>query len=430
MNQIPYPSPQQKRWQEVGLGLFCHFGINTFNNKEWSAGDLDPATFDPQKFDARQWAKFAHQAGFRYLVFTAKHHDGFCLWPTSTTEYSVKSSPCRIDIVGEVAQACREVGIHFGLYLSPWDRNAACYDDKESYDRFYIQQLTELCTNYGELFEIWLDGAGSEGRVYNWDAIMQVIDTHQPNAVIFNMGRPTIRWIGNENGLAKDPCYYAASQTSVSAFTEAEDSLGEDKIYIPPECDVAVRRNWFWQDDDLETLKTKEHLLGIWYRSIGFGTNLLLNLGPNRDGLLDEYDTARVLEVTREIERRFAHPFAAMITPTPTGCDLEFDTGPDREIIFDHLVLRENYSKGQLINGYRVLDENGAEITQGHTIGHQKWHAFAKNSARKLRVEWGEDCLPNARLCGAEIYLTGHETLPELGAPIDYSDPWKVKLDA
>ena len=222
-----------------------------------------------------------------YLVLTAKHHDGFCLWPTQTTDYSVAASPFRGDVVGEVAKACQKAGMPLGLYLSPWDRNAKCYPDATAYDDFYCAQLTELCTRYGELFEVWLDGAGSEGRQYNWDKIMGVVDAHQPGALVFNMGRPSIRWIGNEDGLAADPCFYATGDVQVSAFTDQSEQLAGPLAYIPPECDVAIRQNWFWQDDDLPTLKSVEHLLGIMYRSIGYGANLLLNLGPNREGLLD-----------------------------------------------------------------------------------------------------------------------------------------------
>ena len=208
------PTAGQLRWQELQFGMFCHFGINTFFGMEWSDGSLDPAGFAPGRLDARQWVETARAAGMRYLILTAKHHDGFCLWPTETTDYSVRASPYRGgngDVVGEVAAACHELGIPFGLYLSPWDRHEPCYVDAAAYDRFYIRQLTELCTRYGPLAELWFDGAGSAGRTYDWDAIMGVVDRYQPDAVIFNMGRPTIRWVGNEDGLAAESTYYAVT---------------------------------------------------------------------------------------------------------------------------------------------------------------------------------------------------------------------------
>jgi alpha-L-fucosidase len=410
MISLPTPTPLQLRWQAAQFGLFCHFGINTFYNREWSAGQLDPAGFDPKHFDAAQWVDIAQRAGMKYLILTAKHHDGFCLWPTQTTEYSIRHSPRQIDIVSEVSKACAVAGLHFGLYLSPWDRNSPVYDDKVAYDRFYIAQMTELCTRYGELFEVWLDGAGSEGREYDWDGIMDVVERHQPNAMIFNMGRPTIRWIGNEDGLAADPCYYAVSQTAVSAFTNSTEQLHDEKVYLPPESDVAIRQHWFWQDDDLETLKTPEHLLGIYYRSIGNGANLLLNLGPNRDGLLDEHDVANLLAMKSEVNSRFSQPQTTQITAVDGGFMAEFE----QEASFDHLVLNEKLDEGQRINGYRVLDaDSGREVARGVTIGAQKWNVFERTRARRLKIKLGSNSAPYATLQGVTAFLTGHETLPE-----------------
>ena len=254
---------------------------------------------------------------------------------------------------------------------------------------------------------------------------MEVIDLHQPGAAVFNMGRPSIRWIGNEDGLAADPCCYAVSQTKISAFTEASDAISDNKIYLPPECDVAVRRHWFWQTDDLQTLKTKEHLLGIWYRSIGRGANLLLNLGPDRDGLLDEHDTSRVLEVAEELKARFENPIAARVTKIDGGCELDFG----KEVDFDHLVLREEYSRGQRVDGYVVSDEKGNLVTSGQTIGHQKWHAFPKVKLHKLRIAWSEKTVEGATLQSAEAYRTGFETLPQVGEELDYG-AWSEKADA
>ncbi|MET7307820.1 alpha-L-fucosidase [Streptomyces sp. NPDC005571] len=239
------PTPGQLAWQQDGFGLFLHFGINTFNNKEWSDGTLDPATFDPTDLDAGQWVDTAVAAGAKYVVLTAKHHDGFCLWPTGTTDYSVAASPWRGgrgDVVAELSRACRKAGIGLGLYLSPWDRNADCYDDPEAYDAFYLRQLTELCTNYGPLYELWFDGAGSEGRAYDWDAIMAVIDEHQPQAMVFNLGRPTIRWVGNEDGLASDSCRYVTDSTDISLYDDGPAALDTTR-YLPPECDVPIRAN-------------------------------------------------------------------------------------------------------------------------------------------------------------------------------------------
>ena len=216
----------------------------------------------------------AKDLGAAYVVLTAKHHDGFCLWPTATTEYSVTSSPFRDgkgDLVGEVAEACRRHGIGLGLYLSPWDRNAPQYEDPAAYGEFYLAQLGELCTDYGELVELWFDGAGSAGREYAWDRIGQLIEELQPGAMVFNMGPATIRWVGNEDGLAADPCLYVTTSADLNNYDE--DVLACDQArYLPPECDVSIRTGWFWHAD--QEPKSLEHLLAIHDRSIGLGANL------------------------------------------------------------------------------------------------------------------------------------------------------------
>jgi alpha-L-fucosidase len=408
------PTSQQLRWQELEYGMFCHFGINTFYGKEWSDGTLDPAAFHPRLFDPAQWVAAAQAAGMRYLILTAKHHDGFCLWPTETTDYSVRSSPWQGDIVGATAEACRAAGMPFGLYLSPWDRHEPSYSDPPAYDRFYVRQLTELCTRYGPLFELWFDGAGSTGRVYDWDAIMAVARQHQPDAMIFNMGDPTIRWVGNEDGLADDPCYYAVDSTGVSAFTSAEAQFTAGARYCPPECDVAIRTHWFWQPDNLQLLKSLEHLLGIYYRSVGLGANLLLNVAPNRDGLLDTEDQARLTELADELRGRFARPLPARITQSGNEIELAFA----EPVTIDHLVLREELRNGQFVDGYRVLDEHDNLVAEGHTIGQKKIHVFPVREVRRLRLALKT---PEARLSEAVGYRTGHEQMPLLGGKVDYA---------
>ncbi len=419
------PDKLQLAWQRAETGIFCHFGINTYYAKEWSDGTLDPCEFNPAKLNARQWVQTAKDNGFKYMILTAKHHDGFCLWPTETTDYSVASSPWKDgkgDVVAEFAEACRELNMQMGLYLSPWDRHEPCYADKEAYDKFYERQLTELCTKYGELFELWFDGAGSEGRKYDWDSIMAVKDKYQPQAMIFNMGHPTIRWVGNEDGLAADPCNYEVNELSISAFTTAreEASRTNARIYLPPECDVAIRRNWFWQPDDLDSLKTVEHLLGIYYRSVGFGANLLLNVPPNRDGLLDENDVARLVETTAELNKRFAKPVPGKIVKQGSGYAVEFPGN----IEFDHLVLRENLENGQQIFDYKIyIDGESEPFTAGNTIGNKKFNVFKTANTGKIRIETDSEC---ANITSVEAFKTGHEEFPGVGYFLDY-DQWKKK---
>lgn len=376
------PTAGQLAWQRARFGVFCHFGINTFYGKEWSDGSLDPAGFDPTELDPRQWAHTAAAAGARYLVLTAKHHDGFCLWPTDTTDYSVRSSPFDGDVVELTAQACRDAGIGLGLYLSPWDRNAACYPDPAAYNDFYRRQLTELCTRYGPLFEIWFDGAGSQGRAYDWDRIMAVVDEHQPDTMVFNMGRPTIRWVGNEDGLASDPCRYVV-----------------DGRYLPPECDVPIRAHWFWQPDDIHTLKSREHLLAIYYRSIGLGAGLLLNVPPDRRGLLDHADVARVREVSAEVFRRFGNPTEAV----PDGSVYRFA----ERTAFDHITLCEDLTSGQHITEHRIFADREL-VASGGTVGNRRIHVTGHHEAAELRIE------ANGPIGSVGAHLTGITEAPRL----------------
>ena len=421
----PKPTSNQLEWQKKEFGMFCHFGINTFYGKEWSDGTLAPAGFAPTSLDTRQWVETAQLAGMRYLIMTAKHHDGFCLWPTETTDYSVKSSAYKSgkgDIVAELAEACREADMPMGLYLSPWDRHEPCYQDPQAYDRFYVRQLTELCTRYGPLFEVWFDGAGSEGRKYDWDAIMAVVDKHQPNAMVFNMGRPTIRWVGNENGLASDPTYYAVDSTNISAFTDKKDLIEASQTqYLPPECPVAIRLNWFWQQDDLDTLKSTEHLLGIYYRSVGQGSNLLLNVPPNRQGLISQEDRQRLLEMAAELRRRFHSPIVGRCEQA--GKTITVDFG--KPVEFDHLILCEDLREGQHIDGYCIYAGQDKPIQKGHTIGTKKIHAFPPVRATRLRIEMNT---AGARLQTVDAYRTGFEKFPEIEAGLDYEE-WGKKAD-
>jgi alpha-L-fucosidase len=409
MRETVRPTPGQFSWQrDRSLALFCHFGVNTFNGVEWSDGTLSPTSFDPGDLDCRQWAGVAKAAGASHIILTAKHHDGFCLWPTSTTDYSVASSPWKDgsgDVVAELASACREFDLGLGLYCSPWDRHQASWsEDPATYDALYLRQLEELCTRYGPLVEIWFDGAGSANHPYDWDAIMNLVESLQPDAMIFNMGRPTIRWIGNEDGLASDPCWYTVSyHVDPAASSNSIDS----NHYLPPECDVSIRRNWFWQPDDADTLKSLEHLLAIWYRSIGLGANLLLNIAPNRQGRLDAADVARLEELTAEIGRRFANPIPAELQHNGSTIIATF---PD-DVEIDHLRLIEDIEEGQRIASHRIIAGEDVLVTDVHTVGIRRIHAFPRIRTRTLTIETDH---PAPRLKSVEGFRTGFERLPHL----------------
>lgn len=365
------PTPAQLAWQKDGLGVFFHVGVNTFAGKEWSDGTLAPDTFDPSDLDADQWVRTAQDLGAKYVVLTAKHHDGFCLWPTATTAYSVASSPWKDgggDVVAEVVDACRRHGMKLGLYLSPWDRNAPQYEDPETYDEFYLAQLRELCTNYGELHELWFDGAGSAGREYAWDRIGEVIAELQPTAMVFNMGPATIRWVGNEDGLAADPVEYVTTSTDLNNYDEDVIETGE-AVYLPPECDVSLRKGWFWQPG--EEPKSLSHLLAIHDRSIGLGANLLLNIPPDRRGRLDDADVERVRELAEALQQRFGDPVEAVLETGGAGAvRAQLPAGTT----FDHVEIHEALEEGQRVAAHRVLLEDGTVLATGGSIGVRRIH--------------------------------------------------------
>ncbi|NOU73247.1 alpha-L-fucosidase [Paenibacillus sp. LMG 31458] len=385
------PTLQQMAWQDLELGMFCHFGMNTFCDQEWGEGTDSPQKFNPAQLDARQWVQTANQAGFKYFVLTAKHHDGFCLWPTKTTDYSVKSSPWKDgqgDVVREVSDACREEGLQFGLYLSPWDRHEPCYSDKAAYDDFYAEQLTELLTQYGPLVEVWFDGAGSQGREYDWQRIIGLVNQYQPDAMVFNMGQPTIRWVGNEDGVAPYPCWNTAESARESMFTSDMLTWMEGTTsWVPAECDVPIRRrHWFWHPDDESSLHSLEHLMDLYYRSVGHGATLLLNVAPDDRGLLPEVDVQRVIELGDEIRRRFDAPLAVTI-----GEGMEVTLHLDGEQSVDHVMIMEDIAHGERVREYVLeaqLNGEWVELVKGSAIGHKKIDRFPAVETSELRVRF------------------------------------------
>ncbi len=389
--KLATPTKQQAAWQDLERGIFVHFGINTFCGREWGEGKDSPALFNPTELDARQWARTAKRAGFNYMMLTAKHHDGFCLWPTATTDYSVKSSPWKNgggDVVRECADACREEGIRFGIYLSPWDRHEPCYPDKEAYDDFYSAQLTELLTGYGPLVELWFDGAGSEGREYDWPCIMGLIRKHQLDAMVFNMGAPTIRWVGNEEGFAPYPCWNTASEARVSMFTNDMTKWLPDTLeWIPAECPVPIRHpNWFWHPNDEASLRTLDDLLELYYRSVGHGATLLLNISPDNRGLFPDVDADRVIELGDEIGRIFVEPLA---TTSGEGDVVTIKLPQESDI--NHAILMEQIVSGERVREYileALLDGEWKELTRGSAIGHKKIDRFdtVRTDQFRLRV--------------------------------------------
>lgn len=391
MNDRPLavPSKQQLAWQDLELGMFCHFGLNTFCDREWGEGKDTPANFNPTELDAGQWARTAKRAGFSYFMLTAKHHDGFCLWQTDTTDYSVKSSPWKNgqgDVVRECAEACRKEGLLFGIYLSPWDRHDPRYPDREAYDDVYCAQLTELLTQYGPLVELWFDGAGSEGREYDWPRVMALVKKYQPEAMVFNMGAPTVRWVGNEDGIAPYPCWNTAAEARVSMFTNDMTAwLPETPDWVPAECPVPIRGNhWFWHPDDETPLRSLEELMDMYNRSVGHGATLLLNLAPDNRGLFPEEEVVRAIQFGDEIRARYSKPLAAT-GGTGQTVTIRLETETD----VDHVILMEQIEYGERVRDYVLEAQRNGEwvrLTRGSAIGHKKIDSFPPVRTEEIRI--------------------------------------------
>ncbi len=314
---FPIPEKKQVDWQKMETYAFVHFGLNTFNDREWGYGDSDPATFNPVKLDCEQWVKTFVAAGMKGVILTAKHHDGFCLWPTGLTEYCIRNTPYKDgkgDIVRDLSEACKKYGIKFAVYLSPWDRHQANYGTPEYVDYFY-RQLYELLTNYGPVFEIWFDGAnGGDGwyggakdsrtidrkTYYDYARAYEMIDKFQPQAVVFSDGGPGCRWVGNENGFAgaTNWSFLRAGEVypGYPKYRELQYGHADGNQWTAAECDVSIRPGWFYHPEEDDRVKTVEQLTDLYYRSVGHNATLLLNFPVNRDGLIHPTDSANAVD--------------------------------------------------------------------------------------------------------------------------------------
>ena len=414
------PSARQLAWHELQMYAFLHFTVNTFTDKEWGYGDEPPATFNPTGFNADQIVEAVAAAGMRGVILTAKHHDGFCLWPTKTTEHSVAHSTWKNgkgDVVGEIAAACKRRGLHFGVYLSPWDRNNASYGRPE-YLEIYRAQLRELLTNYGPIFEVWHDGAnGGDGfyggarekrtidrrTYYDWPTTWDLVRTVQPNAVIFSDVGPDVRWVGNEKGYAGETNWATYAPVGLDGGAAApgyvRDKEGESghrgaKQWLPAECDVSIRPGWFWHEAENGRVKTPQQLIDLYYKSVGRGCNLLLNVPPDRRGQLHETDVASLRRFGALLRETFKTNLAAggkQTTSNASGADkpeLVIDFG--RSQTFTVVRLRENIALGQRVAQFAVdawKDNEWQPIASGTTIGPSRLLRLdAPQTAAKLRV--------------------------------------------
>ncbi|MFP3903795.1 MAG: alpha-L-fucosidase [Armatimonadota bacterium] len=383
----PLPTEKQIAWADMEFGMFCHFGLNTFSDLEWGEGEESPELFNPTELDPMQWAQTAREAGMRYIVVTAKHHEGFCIWQTDTTDYSVASSPWQDgdgDVIRLVAQACEAHDLKLGIYCSPWDRHEPCYEDNEAYDDFYIQQWTELLTRYGEVSCIWLDGAGSAGHVYDWERIIGSLRELQPGAAVFSMGDPDYRWVGNEDGLAADPCWNVVTPDDINTEHLTQEYMAGFPHWLPAECDARIRENWFWHAGDADSLKSTGRLVDMYIHSVGRGCNLLLNVGPDDRGLLPQADVARLQEMRAELHRRFSTPAAQAQNPAESP-QVDFE----RPTAISAAISAEDIARGERVREYVVqfkrFDRWEAACI-GKAIGHKKIDTFPSVVADSVRL--------------------------------------------
>jgi alpha-L-fucosidase len=398
------PSPQQVAWQDLEIGAIIHFGPNTFMDREWGDGKAEPSVFNPANVDPEQWMRALKSAGAKYVVFVAKHHDGFCLWPTAKSQYSVKSSPWKQgqgDLVRDVAIAARKHGLKFGVYLSPWDRHEPSYKDSAAYDGYYLSQLSELVTSYGELVEFWLDGAGSAGHVYDFDRYVDNLRVYQPNALVFAdaalLKYGDIRWVGNEDG-------------SVSEENWNVLDLRGYLRYRPAEADTPLRKNhWFWHPNDETSLKSVNELLDIYDRTVGRGAQLMIGLAPDTRGLLPDADVKRLKEFgdARALIYSPEKNLAASAT-NAAAFQGAVDSDPDtmwsapegshsavidllfaHPISFDRALTMEWLVDGQKVQKYAIQAMDGVQwrtIYSGTTIGHKKIDVFHHMRTQRVRL--------------------------------------------
>jgi alpha-L-fucosidase len=443
------PSPRQLAWQEREFIAFAHFGMNTFTDREWGEGTESPTLFNPTDFDARQWVKVLKDAGMKTLIVTAKHHDGFYLWPSQYTEHSVKASPWRGgkgDIVKEVAEACKEAGIMLGIYLSPWDRHERTYGDSPVYNEHFRRQLRELLTNYGKISEVWFDGACGEGpngkrQVYDWSSYYRVIRELQPQAVIFGMG-PDLRWVGTESGYGRETEWSVVpieirnpevaappslqkppslDDLFIPGDMTAEDLGSRSKIkdakalaWYPAETDVSIRPGWFYHQSEDDKVKTPEKLVDIYFSSVGRNSVLLLNIPPDKRGLIHESDIKSLVGMRRILNQTFAKNLARgaavrasneakghkagfvldedkmTFWTTDEGVEsasLEFELPQART--FDVAMLQEYIRIGQRVEEVTLEAWDGKEwhaFARGTTIGYKRLLRFPAVTAQKIRL--------------------------------------------
>ncbi len=437
----PLPEPRQLAWQELQYYGFVHFNMNTFSDREWGFGDEQPSQFAPTALDARQWARVAKEAGMKGLIITAKHHDGFVLWPSAHTEHSVKNSPWRAgkgDLIREFVGACREYGLKVGIYYSPWDRNHPDYG-KPEYITYMRNQLTELLSNYGELFEVWFDGANggsgwyggaNEERVvdkltyYDWPSMHALVRELQPGAMLFSDAGPDVRWVGNEHGYAYPTTWSNLMRDSVYAgMPEYSDkwAMGQENgsHWVPAEADVSIRPGWYYHAYEDHKVKTLPELLEIYYQSIGQNSSLLINFPVDTRGLISDSDVRAILELAAKVKEDFAVNLATSSKVSASSsrseayaasylvdgdyssfwssaagermASVELDFGQPQS--FNRILIQEYVNLGQRVSAFTVEKEVEGKwlpLAKGTTIGYTRILRVPDTQAQKIRISFLE----------------------------------------
>lgn len=393
---LPKPTKQQLAWQQLENTAFIHFTVNTYTGKEWGDGSESPAIFNPVNFDARKMIRALKETGFKMAIITAKHHDGFCLWPSAFTEHSVKNSPWKNgkgDVVKEIEQACREFGIKFGFYLSPWDRNHKSYGTP-AYNDYYKKQLTELLSNYGDIAEVWFDGAKDPAAVnmeYDFTGYWNLVKKMQPDAIMFSDVGPGVRWVGNEKGVAGETNWSTinvgpenAPGKMPAAYLNTGDKDG--KLWLPAETDVSIRPGWFYHPEEDDKVRTAKDLVDLYYTSVGRNSLLLLNIPPNKAGIFAEQDIKNLYEYRSILDETFEKNLAqGHVEKSLTDKSIRsfvtikknhsYTIDFKSMISFDRILLQENIANGQ--RNEEVLIEywdgkNWESISQITTIGYKR----------------------------------------------------------
>ena len=410
---------------------FIHFNMNTFTNKEWGYGDESPSTFNPTSLDTDQWAEVIKNSGMKGIIITAKHHDGFALWPSNYTSHSVKNSPWKNgegDLIKDLEKSCRKFGLKLGIYLSPWDRNHPDYGTKK-YISYFRNQLTELLTNYGEIFEVWFDGAnGGSGfyggtneirkvdkkTYYDWENTHKIIRELQPNAVIFSDAGPDIRWVGNEKGYANKTTWSNIYKDSVYGgmpdYYKFSSGQENGSHFIPTETDVSIRPGWYYHPEEDDKVKSLEKLIDIYFNSVGLNSSLLLNIPVDNRGLIHENDTKRLYELNNYIRNTFSnnffmeskmyfngmsHPIDKLIDnkissmcPFKTKLNNVIEISLNENKIVDIFKISENINLGQRVKKFRLealVNDIWVTIEEGTTIGSKRLIKFDPIEIKKLK---------------------------------------------